>query len=209
MRYEMIAGPECEPVTLAEAKDHLRLSSDAEDAYIASLITAARHAVEAHLELFLITRQIDLYMDSWPVGKNLLWWDGVMDGAWVNLRNSGGYVALPVKPVSLITQVVTIDGAGVETVMDPALYYLQPGDRPRLYKSNVSSWPAVVRAADGIRLRLNVGFGDSWNTVPELIRQALLHLVAYLYANRGDEPGAAITLSGVRNFLGPYRETRV
>ena len=56
MSLVMTGAPALEPVTLAEAKTHLRVGSALEDVFIASLITTSRLQVEAILGLALIRR---------------------------------------------------------------------------------------------------------------------------------------------------------
>ena len=48
MSLTLVSPPAAEPVTLAEAKSHLKLDTSDEDTLIASLITAARARAEWH-----------------------------------------------------------------------------------------------------------------------------------------------------------------
>lgn len=56
MRLTLVNGPAAEPLTLDEAKAHLRLDGDDEDALLASLIATSRAHVEAALGLALLTQ---------------------------------------------------------------------------------------------------------------------------------------------------------
>jgi len=56
MALVLTSGPASEPVTLAEAKTHLRVDGSAEDTLIASLIITSRLHVEAGLGLALVTQ---------------------------------------------------------------------------------------------------------------------------------------------------------
>lgn len=66
MTLTRIAGPAVEPITLSEAKAHLRVTDTVEDALISNLIKAAREEVEQATGLALITQEWRLYLDSWP-----------------------------------------------------------------------------------------------------------------------------------------------
>ncbi len=209
MRYQQITDPLTEPVTLAEVKDHLRITDESEDAYLGSLIIAARYAVESHIGLFLISREMDVYLNGWAMQKSSLWWDGIMQGAWVNIQNREGYLPLPVKPVSAVEDIYLRAADNSEKTWDRSAYYLQSGSSPKIYKGRTISWPSLAVDGDAIRIRLTAGFGDSWNAVPGVIRQALLQLVAYLHANRGDMPSHALSDSGIRSLLAPYREAQI
>ena len=56
--------PALEPVTLAEAKAHMRLGHDSEDALIAGLIRAARDEVERTTGTALIDQDWRLALDA-------------------------------------------------------------------------------------------------------------------------------------------------
>jgi uncharacterized phiE125 gp8 family phage protein len=69
-------------------------------------------------------------------------------------------------------------------------------------KANASP-PVNLRALNAIAIAFTAGYGDAESDVPAPIREAILEIVADLYANRGDtaeEPSlAALAL------LAPYR----
>ena len=45
MALKLITAPAAEPVSTSEAKSHLRVDTTADDTYIGTLMTVARHAV--------------------------------------------------------------------------------------------------------------------------------------------------------------------
>ena len=63
MGLKLVAPPEVEPVTLEEAKAHLRLEGDSDDDYVSALLTAARERVELFLRRALITQAFEYVLD--------------------------------------------------------------------------------------------------------------------------------------------------
>ena len=62
----LVRPPASEPVTLAEAKAHLRVTHGEEDALIGALITSARRVAEAKTGLCFIAQGWTVFRDSWP-----------------------------------------------------------------------------------------------------------------------------------------------
>lgn len=74
-RYSLavVTAPSCEPVSLAEAKQHLRIDADItdQDTLVSALIAAAREWVENYCRRSLVQRTLALRMDCFP-GQILL-----------------------------------------------------------------------------------------------------------------------------------------
>jgi uncharacterized phiE125 gp8 family phage protein len=191
MALVLTAAPTVEPVTLAEAKAHLRIEEAGEDPLIAALIETSRLHIEAALGLALLTQTWSWRLDGWP---------------------DGDAVVLPLKPVQAIpaVRITAADGA-VETL--PANSYILDGASapPRLHPK-ASRWPQPGARAQGIEIEMVAGYGDEAASVPAPIRQALLMLVAHWYEHR--EPILPGTVpvpvpDTVSALLAPYRTVRL
>ena len=66
MTAALITPPALEPVSLAEAKAHLRIDGDDDDALVTAAIVAARVHVEAATRRALIEQGWRVYLDAWP-----------------------------------------------------------------------------------------------------------------------------------------------
>lgn len=114
-----------EPITLQQAKDHLRVVIPDEDDYILSLITAARQMAEGRLNRTLMLRTRRQVFD----------------------RDSTSYV-LRKPPVVSVDQVSVLDQAGVATPVDETMFRVrQYGDDAPLEIEALSgaAWPGLLR----------------------------------------------------------------
>jgi len=68
---KLVTPPAVEPVTLDEAKAHLRLDSNEDDTYVSALIAAARERVELFLRRALITQTFEFTLDGFPASPSL------------------------------------------------------------------------------------------------------------------------------------------
>ena len=69
--------PSSEPITLADAKLHLKVETTADDSLIQSLITSCREEAEEYTGLILISQVWALYLNQFPSNKDDTWWDGM------------------------------------------------------------------------------------------------------------------------------------
>jgi uncharacterized phiE125 gp8 family phage protein len=167
----LVTPPLAEPVSLAEAKAHLRVDTDSDDALIARLITAARGLVEAQQRRALVTQTWDLTLDGWPE------WD----------RRYGAIaIRLPLPPCQSVGPITYLDPNGVLTTMPGADYVIDLGDRmtpARVQPLRGRSWPALARVPGAVTVRFIAGYGAA-EDVPATTRQAILLLVGHYYDNR-------------------------
>lgn len=181
--FKVITPVSTEPVTTAEVKLHLRLTSDTtEDSLITNLITSAREYCENYTGRALATQTIEMLLDSF----------------------SSSSIELPMPPLQSITSVKYKDSDGAETTMDAADYIVDTdSDVGRIVLPYGSSWPSFVPyPANPIRIRYVGGY----TTAPKTIKQAMLLLIGYWYANR-DMIGSVDpdTAFAVKALLSQYR----
>lgn len=153
--------PAGEPVTLADAKAQLRVAHESEDALISGLIKAARAEVEAQTGMALIDQSWRLAMDAWP---------------------HDGLVRLRRHPVKEILSVTVYGEEGEAAVLDPASYEADLLSRPA--RLHFTSPPAPERRLNGIEVDFIAGFGEAGTDVPDLLKRAVLVLVAHWYEFR-------------------------
>ncbi len=215
MRIEQYHTGTPEPVLLNEVKEHLRLDADHEDAKLMSVIASARAAIEAQFGLQLIDREIDIYLDCWPSVTGMEGRVSPTNHGAAGLSSRVGThtsVALPARPVSEIVSISLLDEEGAEVIWDAGNYALVPGLAPVLYLRAGSGWPSVLRPREGVKIKAVSGFGPTWNSIPEDIHQALLHLITSRYFHRGDDAanaGFPANPGGVDRFMAPYRHVRI
>jgi len=188
----MTSGPVIEPVSLLDAKAHLRVDAADEDTLISSLIITSRLHIEASLGLALITQSWSLFLDAWPGGTT---------------------VRLPMRPLQSVSAVqLYAEDESITPVAASGYYVDGKGVPARLVRLGGTGWPAPKRAANGIEIAFTAGYGNLASDVPEPIRQALMLLIAHWYERR--EPfevgGSGVAIPKmVSELLMPYRERRI
>lgn len=180
--------PATEPVSLAEAKAHLRVTHADDDAYITSLVVGARRAVEARTGLALIDQGWSQWLDRWP---------------------DCAAASLSLAPVSAITDIVTYGEDGTPATYDAAHYYLDAASKPGRAVIRPGRLPPLAgRRVNGIEVRFTAGFGALPAAVPQDLKQALLLLVAHWFENRGDGGAASLPLPAAE-ILSRHRIARL
>jgi uncharacterized phiE125 gp8 family phage protein len=187
MALLLTAPPSVEPVSLAEAKAHMRVTHPDDDALISTLIVSARRRVEVKTGLRLITQGWSQFLDCWP---------------------PGGVVELDAYPVSSVSDVLVYGDTDAAATVDPAHYFLDATSNPPRVVFRQGRNPSPPgRRAKGIELRFTAGFGLA-AAVPVDLKQAVLLLVADAYAHRGDE-AARIMPPAVLALINAYRVMRL
>lgn len=207
MDLRLVTEPSIEPVTVAEAKLHLRVDTSSDDGSIGNMISAARRWAEDYTGRRFIKQTWDFWLDRFPMSNKMPWWDGIQDGRLSDFIGPAVFIQIPLAPVSSFKFLKTYDDDGtayeaVASTLVPA-YQAEPF---RLALKNGQSWPATfLRPVQGIQIRLDVGYGALASQVPMAIKQAILEYVAGMYDHRGDTDYSVPLMA--KQLLDPYRTT--
>lgn len=190
MTVLLITPPALEPVSLAEAKAHLRLTGTDDDDFVSALIVAARLQVETAIRRVLVDQTWRIYRDDWP---------------------RDGLVELPVGPIRSVVEVIVYDADGAPVTLSPTAWMLDAASAPARLKL-LGTGPSPGRPLNGIEIDVVAGFGPSGLEVPQPLRLAISMLVARWYENR-EGAGFGIVPSAVADafeaLVAPYRVLRL
>lgn len=158
-KLALITPATAEPITLSEAKAHLRVEIAEDDAFISALIKAAREHVESITSRAVVTQTWELVLDSFPADEGIV---------------------LPLSPLRTVDSIAYQDAAGVTTTMSSSEYIVDTVSALGQVVP-VASWPSARLAKiNAIRVRFTAGYV----TVPQTIKQAMLLLVGWWYEQR-------------------------
>ena len=186
----LVSAPAADPVSLTEAKSHLRVDYTDDDTLIGRLVDAAT-----------------AYVDGWQgvLGQCLItqtWRQDFSDFPHTVIR-------LPMTPVQSVSSIKDRSDAGAETTLSSSNYRLAT-DARGAYVELVSgeTWPVPGDRADAVSVEAVYGYGDAATDVPETIRHAMLMMIGHWYENR-ETVSAGIGMSGVPmavdSLLAPHR----
>lgn len=163
-----------EPITLAEAKLHLRLDPDVahpDDTLIASLITAARIHCENFSGRTYMTTTRHLYLDAFPRGE----------------------IRLPYPPIQSVTSVEYKASSGAPAAVPTANYVVDIVSEPgRIALAYGASWPSTYPEINAVHITYVAGYGAA-DDVPENVKAAIKLKLTALYERRGDEERSFVT----------------
>lgn len=170
-----ITAPAKEPVTLTEAKDHLRVDISDDDTLIGALITAARERAEVFTRRQFITATWDVTWDGFPGGR----WSDFLSG-------STGIIYTPKPPLQSVASINYIDTGGTSTLLAASDYIVDTASiQGRITPSTDTVWPTTeLGRINSLTVRIVAGFGVDESDVPATIRSAILLLVADMYEHR-------------------------
>ena len=187
MTAALITGPALEPVSLDDAKAHLRLDTDDDDTLLTAAIAAARVHVEALTRRLLIEQGWRVYLDRWPQKR---------------------IVTLSPAPLISVDTVTVYDASGDPAVVDADDYEVDTIAVPGRLVLAGSAPVSAGQAVNGIEIDVTAGYGPSSVDVPAPLRQAIMMLVAHWYEHRGavgHDMAGSIPPLGFDALIAPFR----
>ena len=162
MAIKVIAPPATEPLSLSEAKLHLRVDGSTDDALITALIKSAREFCEDYQGKKFITQTLELVLDNFPSRE------------FIEFKAC--------SPVQSVTSVIYTDSDGLEKTLDPEEYIVDTDSFiNKIALGYGKTWPATtLQPINGIRIRFIAGYGIA-NDVPESVKWAMVLHMRTLY----------------------------
>ena len=161
-----ITQPAVEPISLAMAKQHCRVDTEADDLYIQSLIAVARQYVEDVLDITICSTVWEAKYDLFPVWAIVLPRLPLLDRAiTVTYRSGDGTYG-------------TLQSANGDFQVDASVL---PG---RIYPQWARAWPPTRGDENSVTVRYSAGYGDDGQAAPPIVKHLCLLLIAHWYDTR-------------------------
>ena len=217
MSLTLVTPPPVEPVTLEEARQHLRLDADGspashpDDDLVNGLIQAAREWAESYTRRAFVEQTWKLTLNRFPQAK----WE--VPRGWQNERQQP--IELPLPPLRSVASVTYTDSDGASQTWDSSKWTTHKPDGPRAMPGHIrpvhdETYPTnVLDAPDVVTVEFTAGYAaDSSPTdyranIPESIKAAMKLVIGHWYKNReAADIGVSATEvpMGAKFALAPY-----
>lgn len=185
MGYLLTYGQVLEPISVPQAKAHLRVDFTDDDAYIADLISAVRWKMERRYRRAILAQTMTLGLDSFSMPARqrdiafpVSWWPPAGYSSPLNtiidLR----------PPVQSITSVKYYDPSFVLQTLASNTYAVDLLQEPnRLFPVPGKQWPSTAPVPGAVQITHVSGHSDP-SLVPENIIQAMYLAISNFYENR-------------------------
>lgn len=193
MPSKLITGPSTEPISLAEAKAHLRVDADDEDDLILGLITSARQQAEQICRRAFIIQKWMVTLDHFPISG----------------MNNCGEIILQYAPLISVDSITYVNSDGATQTLATSLYKVDNISEPaRIMPAYGTTWPATRNEINAVQITLTAGWENA-SSVPQPIKSWMLLRIAAMYENRESDTvidrGVMDSLPFVDQLLAPYR----
>jgi len=164
--YIVSSAPTSYPISLTEAKEHLRITDTTEDTLIESLIQASTEYCEIYENRKYCNQTIVACYDSFD-----------------------SKLILPCNPVQSISSITYIDDNEVEQTLDSSLYTLDNYSCPSfVYISSSASLPTVNSDyPNPVRVTYEAGYESnpsSTDSIPARVKASIKLILGALFENR-------------------------
>jgi len=203
--YKLITPPAVTPVTLAEAKAHLKVTDTSEDAEIILWIEAATCIAEVFLNRQLVTQTWALFLDRFNIHS---FHRHHSNHGFHNSFFHGGIV-LKKRPFDTLTKVafypIDWNKSDARTDFDITKFFVPVATQGRDTHIDLfddETFPDTFNVQQAVLIEFTAG--QAVTDINRAIKQAILIMVAFQRANRGDCSDDSILASAIA-FLQPHR----
>lgn len=195
-----------EPLTVAEAKQYLRLETDADDSLIQDLISAARMVCEGLCDRSFVTTTWRLTLDYLPlatIGGTI--GPAVFGFSWPTGSRAfdDGSIMLPMPPLISLQSILYLDQGGTTRSLDVSDgspdVIVSPGTPGRISAGYGRFFPFTRPGIAAVAITYTAGYGPTADDVPRNIKAAVRLLVNHYYEHRSSQapiPDAVMSLLG-------------
>jgi len=160
--FKVVTAATENPITLTEAKTHLKVDTTADDTFITNLIKSATSSAQEYTNRFFIQTTIQQVGDKWEDISNLF-----------------------KSPVLSVTNIKYVDPDGTLQTLNTDIYFLDDVNKPaRIGLKPNQSYPQIINRLNAVQVNYIVGLAAGPDEVDEGIRQALLLTIGNWYQNR-------------------------
>lgn len=173
MALTRIQAPAVTPLTLAEVKQHLRVTSSDQDALIALYLQAATDYIDGEwgfLGRAIITQTWRLTLDEFPLAE----------------------IRIPLPPLQSVIAIRYDDAAGNEQIVGTGNYFVDSESEPGwIVPAGDLTWPTTLDGINAVRIEFVAGYPSGGGSPPDLtanvpfnIKAGLLLMIAEMMEHR-------------------------
>lgn len=214
-RLTRLEAPATSPVSLDQAKRHLRIYHEDENDHIQLLLDACIAFIEGPdgIGLCLTPQKWRLSLDSF-YARNLVNGFGPAYGygaAYLDVGAIYSAISIPLGPVTSVDRLAYTDDVGATHLVDRAAYLADLESTPaRITPLYGGVWPITINYPAAVKVDFTAGF----TSTPADIKAAILLLLGHWFENResvkSGERAAAIEVPlTVDTILNKYRVGRI
>jgi uncharacterized phiE125 gp8 family phage protein len=135
MSHQILTAPTLEPLSLAEAKAHLRVTANDQDALITLMITAVRQYAHTRTQRQLVAARYRMVLDCFP-----------------------GEIELPVAPALQVASIKYLDASGVQQTLSTSIYATELVSEPgRIAPVFGQIWPLTLSQIGAVEVQWDAG----------------------------------------------------